>query len=155
MAPLGDTLLTTMGDSIIVELTLDASFKLAVEGANEVFIDHPIDRILPENDKRLKTTQVKEMVITLKYKHRIEDAALGFFKSSVGARGAPSLFGKVVDYIAIEKGWFSPYLFASGRRPIIPRSMTPDVIFCHGPFLGGDYRIGQTYGHVFHLTFLL
>ena len=41
------------------------------------------------------------------------------------------------DYLAVEKGWFSPYLFASGRRPIIPRSMKPDVVFCHGPFLSG------------------
>lgn len=48
-----------------------------------------------------------------------------------------SLFATVKDYLAVEKGWFSPYLFASGRRPIIPRSMKPDVIFCHGPFLSG------------------
>lgn len=49
-----------------------------------------------------------------------------------------SLFSAVKDYLAIEKGWFSPYLFASGRRPIIPRSIKPDVVFCHGPFLQGD-----------------
>jgi hypothetical protein len=48
-----------------------------------------------------------------------------------------SLFTNVKDYLAVEKGWFSPYLFASGRRPVIPRTMTPDVIFCHGPFLSG------------------
>jgi len=46
-----------------------------------------------------------------------------------------------MDYLAVEKGWFSPYLFASGRRPIIPRSMTPDVIFCHGPFLSGNHFV--------------
>ena len=63
----------------------------------------------------------------------------------------------------MEKGWFSPYLFASGRRPVIPRSMKPDIVFCHGPFLAGlygsvaimflemtcfligDYRIGETW----------
>lgn len=49
----------------------------------------------------------------------------------------PSLFSNVKDYLAIEKGWFSPYLFASGRRPAIPRTMTPDIVFCHGPFLAG------------------
>lgn len=48
-----------------------------------------------------------------------------------------SLFASVMDYLAVEKGWFSPYLFASGRRPVIPRSVKPDVIFCHGPFLSG------------------
>lgn len=67
----------------------------------------------------------------------------------------------VKDYLAVEKGWFSPYLFASSRRPIIPRSIKPDVVFCHGPFLqgewynsffqclnahfySGDYRVGET-----------
>lgn len=49
-----------------------------------------------------------------------------------------SLFSTVKDYLAVEKGWFSPYLFASGRRPIIPRTMNPDVVFCHGPFLSGN-----------------
>ena len=49
----------------------------------------------------------------------------------------PSLFASVLDYLAVEKGWFSPYLFASGRRPAIPRTMKPDVVFCHGPFLNG------------------
>lgn len=48
-----------------------------------------------------------------------------------------SLFAAVKDYLAVEKGWFSPYLFASARRPVIPRSMKPDVVFCHGPFLSG------------------
>ena len=49
-----------------------------------------------------------------------------------------SLFSAVKDYLAVEKGWFSPYLFASARRPVIPRSMKPDVVFCHGPFLSGE-----------------
>ena len=48
-----------------------------------------------------------------------------------------SLFASVMDYLAVEKGWFSPYLYASGRRPVIPRSVKPDVVFCHGPFLSG------------------
>ena len=48
-----------------------------------------------------------------------------------------SLFSSVMDYLSIEKGWFSPYLFASGRRPVIPRSVKPDIVFCHGPFLSG------------------
>ena len=43
-----------------------------------------------------------------------------------------------------QKGWFNPYLFASGRRPVIPRNMKPDVVFCHGPFENGDYDVGQT-----------
>lgn len=48
------------------------------------------------------------------------------------------MFGAVVDYLKVEKGWFAPYLFASARRPDIPRLMKADVIFCHGPFLPGE-----------------
>ncbi|KAL1731943.1 hypothetical protein EV714DRAFT_207811 [Schizophyllum commune] len=42
------------------------------------------------------------------------------------------------------RSWFCPYLFASGRTPLIPRKVTPDVIFAHGPFLNGDYQVAQT-----------
>ena len=76
------------------------------------------------------------MTITHKHKENNSDASLGFFRSSV--HKDTSLVSGVKDYLSIEKGWFSPYLFASGRRPIIPRSMKPDVIFCHGPFLSGE-----------------
>jgi len=93
------------------------------------------------------------LTITLKYKHTVEDAQLGFFRSSTHAD--PSLFASVSDYLAVEKGWFSPYLFASARRPVIPRTMKPDIVFCHGPFLSGDYRVGETLvaqsAHVLHL----
>ncbi|KAF8882168.1 hypothetical protein CPB84DRAFT_1791095 [Gymnopilus junonius] len=98
--------------------------------------------MVPIHSNRLETTGVKVLLVTLKYKHTMSDAALGFFRSSM--HSDTSLFAAVKDYLAVEKGWFSPYLFASGRRPVIPRSMKPDVIFCHGPFLSGDYRVGQT-----------
>ena len=44
-----------------------------------------------------------------------------------------SLFAAVKDYLAVEKGWFSPYLFASGRRPIIPRTVSRAEIVQRGP----------------------
>jgi hypothetical protein len=50
----------------------------------------------------------------------------------------PDLFTTVKDYFAIKKGWFNPYLFASARRPVIPRNINPDFVFCHGPFLEGQ-----------------
>ena len=66
---------------------------------------------------------------------------MGFFRAS--NHPDPSLFSSVKDYLSIEKGWFSPYLFTSNRRPIIPRAVKPDVVFCHGPWLKGDYDIGE------------
>ncbi|KAF8511568.1 hypothetical protein BU17DRAFT_97135 [Hysterangium stoloniferum] len=142
MSPMGDAILSTFGDTIIVELGLHAGFDLGVKATNDLFIEHPLKKLIPSNDRRLTTTAIKSLTITLKYKHTTSDAALGFFRSS--QHTDPSLFSSIKDYLAIEKGWFSPYLFASGRRPIIPRTMKPDVVFCHGPFLAGDYKIGQT-----------
>ncbi|KAJ7138509.1 hypothetical protein C8R43DRAFT_1019346 [Mycena crocata] len=134
--------ISMFGDSILVEVGLHAGFSLTANVANDLVIDKPIKAVIPIHNKRLETTGVKVLLITLKYKMTVTDAALGFYRSSVHKDN--SLFATVKDYLAIEKGWFSPYLFASGRRPIIPRTMKPDIIFCHGPFLDGDYRIGET-----------
>lgn len=109
--------------------------------ANHFLISKPIGKLIPAHDKRLETTAILTLTITLTYKHFIEDASMGFFRAS--NHSDPSLFSSVKDYLAIEKGWFSPYLFASNRRPIIPRAMKPDVVFCHGPWLKGDYDIGE------------
>ncbi|TFY56775.1 hypothetical protein EVG20_g8798 [Dentipellis fragilis] len=156
MGPVSDVIVNAVGDSILVEVGMHAGFKLSVEAANDLVFDKPIKNIIPAYDKMLESTHVKTILITLKYKHTLEDASLGFYRSSLHQDN--SLFASVMDYLAVEKGWFNPYLFASGRRPIIPRSMRPDVIFCHGPFLSakrfrlliahrvqlGDYKIGQT-----------
>jgi len=131
-----------VGDSLVVELGTHVGFELTTKVANDLIFDKTANALIPIHSSRLQTTGVKTMLITLKYKHIVEDAALGFFRSSM--HQDTSLFATVMDYLAVEKGWFSPYLFASGRRPIIPRSMRPDVVFCHGPFLSGDYRVGET-----------
>ncbi|THH19628.1 hypothetical protein EW146_g1602 [Bondarzewia mesenterica] len=148
MGPVSDVILSTVGDSILVEIGMNAGFDLTAKVANDLVFDKTIKAIIPIHSKTLETTNVKSILITLKFKHTLEDASLGFYRSSLHKvllliRDS-SLFGTVKDYLAIEKGWFSPYLFASGRRPIIPRSMSPDIIFCHGPFLSGDYKIGET-----------
>ncbi|KAF8067636.1 hypothetical protein FPV67DRAFT_1669527 [Lyophyllum atratum] len=142
MGPVSEVFVASFGDTILVELGLHAGFDLGVKAANDLVFDKPLKHIIPIHSKRLETTGVKVLLITLKYNHVVEDAALGFYRSSV--HKDTSLFASVKDYLAVEKGWFSPYLFASARRPIIPRTMKPDVIFCHGPFLLGDYRIGET-----------
>ncbi|KII91140.1 hypothetical protein PLICRDRAFT_696263 [Plicaturopsis crispa FD-325 SS-3] len=141
MGPVSDIAFSTIGDSILVEAGLHAGFHLAVDGLDELVISEPVHKLSPLHSRILETRDVKTLTITLKYKHIIEDAQLGFFRSS--KHRDSSLFSSVKDYLAVEKGWFSPYLFASGRRPIIPRTMKPDMIFCHGPFLGGDYKIGE------------
>ena len=109
--------------------------------ANHVLIGGPIERLIPAQDNRLETTAIITLNITLTFGHFIEDASMGFFRAS--NHSDPSLFSSIKDYLAIEKGWFSPYLFTSNRRPIIPRAVKPDIVFCHGPWLKGDYDIGE------------
>ncbi|KAL2061124.1 hypothetical protein VTL71DRAFT_7397 [Oculimacula yallundae] len=142
IGPVSDMAMDSFGDTILVELGLHAGFSAAVQVGNEVLIDKPLNKIIPVHEANLRTSGVKALTITLKYKHTVEDAKLGFFRSSTHID--PSLIASVGDYLAVEKGWFNPYLFASARRPVIPRTMKPDVVFCHGPFLVGDYRVGET-----------
>ncbi|KAF9240481.1 hypothetical protein BU15DRAFT_45880 [Melanogaster broomeanus] len=142
MGPVSDAIASTVGDSIFVEMGIHTGFELTTKTADDLIGDGAIKRIVPFHSTRLETTSVKTMAITLMYKHTVEDASLGFFRSSF--HKDTSLFSAVKDYFSLAKGWFSPYLFASGRRPIIPRSVKPDVVFCHGPFLTGDYKIGET-----------
>ena len=136
MGPVSGAVIDTFGDSILDEAGLASGFEITTRVANDLVIEHTIKHIIPSPSGRLHTTGIKTLLVTLKYKHTIEDASLGFYRASVHEDS--SLFATVKEYLKVEKGWFNPYLFASGRRPIIPRSMKPDVVFCHGPFLGGQ-----------------
>lgn len=99
----------------------------------------------------LTTTAVKELMVTIKFKHHsLTDAVsvlwrplasqanfsspsrLGFFRASALVHPDPSLFASVGEYLSTQKGWFAPYLQASARRPFIPRTISPDVIYSHG-----------------------
>ncbi|KAJ8472567.1 hypothetical protein ONZ45_g16608 [Pleurotus djamor] len=142
MGPLSDAMVMSFGEGIIVKVGLHVGFELGTKVANDLVFDKTLKHAIPIHSDKLETTAVKTLLITLKFKHTTEDAALGFYRSSVHQDS--SLFASVKDYLSVEKGWFSPYLFASGRRPAIPRSMKPDIIFCHAPFLIGDYSIGET-----------
>ena len=81
--PLADMIVSTIGDSILVELSMEAGFKGATSLANDLVFDGAIKQVVPIHSRRLETTGVKTMTITLKYKHVVEDAALGFFRSSM------------------------------------------------------------------------
>ncbi|KZO98656.1 hypothetical protein CALVIDRAFT_548985 [Calocera viscosa TUFC12733] len=137
----GDTIVQAGLDTITVEVATMGAYHVAAHGVNEMLAEK-IGNRFPKHSRKLETTAVMSLLITLKHKHTMDDAALGFFRSSTHAD--TNLFSNVADYLSIQKGWFSPYLFASNRRPIIPRAMRPDVVFCHGPFLQGDYRVAET-----------
>lgn len=93
--------------------------------------------MIPVHSERLETTGVKTLVITAKYKHTQLDANLGYFRASVHKGNAENgLFSTISDYLSVEKGWWNPVLFASGRRPCIPRKYVYSSDFSNFCFLG-------------------
>ena len=85
MGPVSDTIVSTFGDTILVEMGTHVGFDLTFKAANDLVIDGAIKKIVPIHSSRLETTGVKTMTITLKYKHVPEDASLGFYCSGVTA----------------------------------------------------------------------
>lgn len=83
MGPVSDVIVSTVGHSILVEMGMHTGFELTTKAADDLIGDGAIKRIVPLHSTRLETTGVKTMTITLKYKHTIEDASLGFFRSSL------------------------------------------------------------------------
>jgi hypothetical protein len=67
----------------LVEVGLAAGFDLSTTVADDLIIAHGVSAVIPIHSKRLETTSVKTLLITLKYKHTIEDASLGFYRSSL------------------------------------------------------------------------
>lgn len=83
MGPVSDIIVGTLGDSLVVELGTHVGFELTTKVANDLVFDKTTDALIPIHSARLQTTGVKTLLITLKYKHVVEDAALGFFRSSM------------------------------------------------------------------------
>ena len=83
IGPVSDMVVSTVGDSILVEIPMHLGFDIATKLANDLVFEKPISHVVPLHSSRLETTRVKTMTITLKYKHTVEDAALGFYRGSV------------------------------------------------------------------------
>jgi hypothetical protein len=83
MVPVSELAMASFGNTILVELTLAAGFSLTTKVANDLVFSKPLNKILPIHSKRLETTAIKELLITLKLKLAMEDAQLGFFRSPI------------------------------------------------------------------------
>ncbi|KAF1815855.1 hypothetical protein P152DRAFT_430225 [Eremomyces bilateralis CBS 781.70] len=120
----------SMGTGTIVGSTV---LKYGVFQIVEQAIDKGIlEKLLPEEEKMLATTDVKSLQVGIKHKLMGVDADIRF--------------GGVTptrDEKACEKGWFCPYLFASARTPLVPRKNDFAMAQCFGPFLAGDYALAH------------
>lgn len=83
MDSVSDALVSSAGESILVEMGLHAGFEVSVQTANETIGDKAVEQVVGEHAKAKAKVGVKTVTITLRYKHTMEDAALGFFRSSV------------------------------------------------------------------------
>lgn len=102
----------------------------AMQRVTEQVVDQTIlDRIRFDEAKILRTTSVKSLQITIKHQLMGVDADLRFY----GERSAP------LNLLSYGKGWFCPYLYASGRTPSVPRLQNFAVAQCFGPFLNGKH----------------
>jgi hypothetical protein len=107
-------------------------FQIVEQAIDKGIIEH----MLPEEEKMLQTTNVKSLQVGIKHKLMGVDADLRF------AGIYPTTNSQ-----ACEKGWFSPYLFASARTPQIPRANDFAISQFFGPFLGGEFPTPLHYGH--------
>jgi hypothetical protein len=99
-------------------------FQIVEQAIDKGILEH----ILPEEEKIIRTTNVKTLQVTVKHKIMGVDADIRL----VGVY--PSL-----NQAACDKGWFCPYLFASARTPVIPRAHDFAIAQFFGPFLGGEF----------------
>ena len=83
MGPAADVAVTIFGDSILVELGLQTGFELTGKAANDLVLSKALKAVIPIHSKRLETTGVKVLLITLRHKQTMSDAALGFYRSSL------------------------------------------------------------------------
>jgi len=136
----------TLGGSMTAEVLGTAALQAGTEGAGklgDIGIETLVDKALLDLDSTATTESIKTIRITIKFKHTMRDASIGFFRASERIHTDTSLFTSFKDFLSDQKGWFSPYLFSTARRPVIPRKISPDVVFAHSPFLKGDYEVAS------------
>lgn len=83
MSPIADIIVAGLGSSIIVEIGTQAGFETTTKIVNDLVFGKAASLIIPTHSKQFETTGVKVLLITLKFKQLKDDAALGFYRSSV------------------------------------------------------------------------
>ncbi|KAG8532470.1 uncharacterized protein KY384_002347 [Bacidia gigantensis] len=86
-----------------------------------------LEKVLPEVEKTMRTTSAKTLQVSIKHKLMGVDADIQFVRTY-----------PTTNMMACDKGWFSPYLFASSRTPMIPRNQDWAMAQFFRPYLAGE-----------------
>lgn len=97
-------------------------FQIVEQAIDKGVLEH----ILPEVERTIRTTSVKSLQVSIKHKLMGVEADIRFVGTFPTANS-----------MAYDKGWFCPYLFASSRTPIIPRSKDFTIAQFFGPYVAG------------------
>ncbi|MCJ1253899.1 hypothetical protein MMC24_001713 [Lignoscripta atroalba] len=107
---------------------IDEVIQFGATQVAEQTVDDSIQHIKPGKPiKIVRTANVKSMEGRIKHKLIGVDATIHF----VGEY-------PVQKWLAYDKGWFCPYLYASGRTPSIPRARDFAIAAVDGPGLQAD-----------------
>jgi len=60
MGPVSDAIVSTVGDSILVEIGVHTGFELTAKVADDLVMEKVMKAIVPIHSARLETTSVKE-----------------------------------------------------------------------------------------------
>ena len=111
----------------ITGTAVDAVIQFAGKQVAEQVADEGIDRIKRKKPIKVVTTaNIKSLEIRIKHKLMGKDAVIQW----VGEY-------PVRHQLACDKGWFCPYLYASGRTPAIPRAKDFAIAAFSSPGLQG------------------
>lgn len=97
-------------------------FQIVEQAIDKGILEH----VLPEVERTMRTTSITTLQVAIKHKLMGVDADIRF----LGTYPTTNLTG-------CDKGWFCPYLFASGRTPVVPRSQDFAIAQFFGPYLKG------------------
>lgn len=99
-------------------------FQIVEQAIDKGVLEH----ILPEVERTIRTTSVKSLQVSIKHKLMGVEADIKFIGTYPTANS-----------LAYDKGWFCPYLFASSRTPVIPRSNDFTIAQFFGPYVAGMF----------------
>ncbi|KAL8764957.1 MAG: hypothetical protein Q9209_007798, partial [Squamulea sp. 1 TL-2023] len=101
-------------------------FQIVEQAIDKGVLEH----VLPEVEKTMRTTTAKTLQVSIKHK-------------LMGVEADIRMYGPypTANFMACDKGWFAPYLYASSRTPVIKRSEDFAMAQFFKPYLVADTNL--------------